>query len=78
MLLLPVLQSLRKYAKGRGNASSLHPPDLALENADQLLTLQVSSIFLVVKTSKIVVLIYTVPQKEDIILLYIGYQSIPK
>ena len=38
-----------------------------------------SSVFLVVEPSKIVLLVYyTRPQKEDTILLYIGYHSIPK
>ena len=38
-----------------------------------------SSVFLVVKPSKTIFLIEnTIPQKEDIILLYIGYHSIPK
>ena len=36
-------------------------------------------VFLVVEPSKIIFLIYnTKPQEEDIILLYIGYHSIPK
>ena len=36
------------------------------------------SCFLVVKPSKIIFLIYnTIPQKVDIILLYIGYHTIP-
>ena len=40
----------------------------------------VSSVFLVVEPSKIVFLIIlkTIPQKEDRILVYIGYHSIPK
>ena len=39
---------------------------------------QLSSVFLVVKPSKIVFLIQnTILQKEDRILLYIGYHSIP-
>ena len=38
---------------------------------------QVSSVLLVVETHKIIFLIEnTIPQKEDIILLYIGYHSI--
>ena len=38
-----------------------------------------SSVFLVVEPSKIMFLIQdTIPQKEDIILLYIGYHRIPK
>ena len=38
-----------------------------------------SVFFLVVEPSKIIFLIKnTIPQKEDIILLYIGYHSIPK
>ena len=38
-----------------------------------------SSVLLVVEPSKIIFLIYNaIPQKEDIILLYIGYHSIPK
>ena len=38
-----------------------------------------SSVFLVVKTSKIMFLIQnTIPQKEDILLLYNGYHSSPK
>ena len=38
-----------------------------------------SSVFLVVKPSKIIFLISnTILQKEDMILLYIGYHSIPK
>ena len=37
-----------------------------------------SSVFLVVEPSKIIFLIeITIPQKEAIILLYIGYHSIP-
>ena len=40
---------------------------------------KVSSAFFVVKPSKIRFLIqHTIPQKEDIILLYNGYHSIPK
>ena len=39
----------------------------------------VSSVFLVVEPSKITFLIQnTIPQREDRILLYIGYHSIPK
>ena len=34
--------------------------------------------FWVVEPSKMISLIYTIPQKEDIILLYIGYHSIPQ
>ena len=38
-----------------------------------------SSVFLVVEPSKIIFLIEnTIPQKEDRILLYIGYHSIPR
>ena len=38
-----------------------------------------SNVFLVGEPSKIIFLIYnTIPQKEDIILLCIGYHSIPK
>ena len=38
-----------------------------------------SSFFWVVKPSKIIFPMYkTIPQKEDRILLYIGYHSIPK
>ena len=38
-----------------------------------------SSDFLMVKPSKIVFhILHDVPYKEDIILLYIGYHSIPK
>ena len=42
-------------------------------------TQHLRSAFLVVEPSKIRFLIEdTIPQKEDIILLYIGYHSIPK
>ena len=38
-----------------------------------------SSVFVVVKPSKIIFLIENIiPQKDDLILLYIGYHSIPK
>ena len=38
-----------------------------------------SSVFLVVEPSKIIFLIYiTIPQKEDRILLCVGYHSIPE
>ena len=37
------------------------------------------AVFLVVEPSKIISLISnTIPQREDIILLYTGYHSIPK
>ena len=40
---------------------------------------QKSSVFLVVKPSKIILLKEnTIPQKEDRILLYIGYHGTPK
>ena len=38
-----------------------------------------SSVFFLVEPSKIIFFIQnTIPQKEDIILLYIGYHSIPE
>ena len=43
------------------------------------LQVRVSSAFLVVESSKIILLIGdTIPQEEDRILLCIGYRSIPK
>ena len=43
------------------------------------MTSDMSSVFLVVEPSKIIFLIQnSIPQKEDIILLYNGYHSIPK
>ena len=41
--------------------------------------LHVNRLFVVVEPSKIIFPIYdTIPQKEDIILFYNGYHSIPK
>ena len=38
-----------------------------------------SSVFLAVEPSKIIFFIVnSIPQKEDIVLIYIGYHSIPK
>ena len=53
------------------------PPVAAHMSGRDLSQNHMSSGFLVVEPSKIIFLINIIPQKEDMILLYTGYHSIP-
>ena len=63
----------------KGSAESWGPRWCKFTSVRGGVEIEVSSVFLVVKPSEILFIISkTIPQKEDKILPYIGYHSIPK